>query len=160
MCASPVVCACVRVCVTHVLVCACGRTPLYYPAKLALLLAMINPSTEVKEKLYAKVVLPFVRRHRAKIDEAIELGTKKARQVWDLAWQRAMRLLRAFLAAVWFSQPQQPNPNDGEAAGSPSTAIVAAAGAGHGAGAGQAPAASRKRSPATVDAADEPAAVR
>jgi len=102
------------------------RTPLYYPAKIALLVAMLNPSTEVKDKLFTKIVQPFVQHHRQRIDEALYLGTKKARQAWDMAWAYALRLLRTFLAAVWFSS-QQHSTSKNNRAGDDRKVVVARA---------------------------------
>lgn len=90
------------------------RSPVYYPAKVALLIAMVNPSTEVKDKLYKRVVLPFVERHRARIDAALGKANTKLREVWALVWAYVLKLLRTALAALWFSSQTQPRAAEGE----------------------------------------------
>lgn len=97
---------------------------MYYPAKVALLMMMVNPSTEVKDKLYAKLVLPFVERYRLRIDSLLDRGSKKARELWAVVWAYAMKMLRSLMAAVWFSQRDTKAPS--AAAPAPSTALAKA----------------------------------
>ena len=88
---------------------------MYYPAKIALLVMMVNPSTEVKDKLYRRIVLPFVERHRARIDATLARGNSKVRELWAVVWAYTLKFLRKMLSAVWFSAAAQPPAGGGEA---------------------------------------------
>lgn len=78
-------------------------SPLYYPAKIGLLALMLNPSTEVKDKIFKRIVLPFVQRHRARIDATLGKASRQLKEAWALVWNYAMKLVQTVLAHLWFS---------------------------------------------------------